>query len=60
MVDPVLVSDIQVTPLLPGGLVLNILINVESLIGREVGVCEGHGKYRRQVGREVGDMGKSD
>ena len=60
MVDPVLTSDEQVTPLSPGQLVFNILVNIQGLVGKEVGVCKGHGKFKRQVGREVRDVGKSD
>ena len=60
VLDPILASDVQVAPLLPGRLVFHILIDVESLVGKKGGVCEGHGKFRRQVGREVGDMGKSN
>ena len=60
VVDTVLVSDEQVTPLLPGRLVLQILVNTESLVGKEVGVCERHGKFKRQVGRGVRNRGKSN
>ena len=60
VVDPVLMSYEQVTPLLPGRLVFNVLVNVESLVGKEVGMCKGHGKFKKQIGREVGDMGKSN
>ena len=60
VVDLILLGDIQVAPLFPGRLVFNILVNIESLIGKEVGMCKGHGKFRREVGREVGDMGKSN
>ena len=60
MVNPVLVSDVQVTPLLPGRLVFNALVNIESLVGEEGSVLERHGRCKRQIGREVGEMGKSD
>ena len=60
VVDMVLVGDEQVTPLLSDGLVLHILVNIESLVSKEVGMCKGYGKFRRQVGREVGNMGKSN
>ena len=60
MVDPVLTSDEQVAPLPPGRLVFDVLVNVESLVGKEGSVLKRHGRCRRQIGREVGDMGKSD
>ena len=60
MMDPVLTGDIQVAPLPPGRLVFDVLINVESLVGKKGSVLERHGRCRRQIGREVGDMGKSD
>ena len=60
MMDLVLTSDIQVIPFPPGRLVFNVLVDVQSLVGEECGMLERHGKFKRQVGREVGDMGKSD
>ena len=57
VVDPILASDKQVTPLLPDRLVLNILVSIENLVGKEVGMCKGHSRLKRQIGREVGEYG---
>ena len=38
MMNPVLASDKQVTPLPPGLMVFNILVNIGGLVGKEVGV----------------------
>ena len=60
MMDPILASDVQITPFPPGRLVFDILVEIKSLVGEELGMCKGHGRFERQVGREVGDVGKSD
>ena len=53
VVSPILTSDEQITPLPPGRLVFDILVDIESLVGKEVSMCKGHGEFKRQVGREV-------